>query len=106
VKQTPSGAPPAVTSEARLTHRVDAEYPDSALRKGVEGYVEVSFTITAQGTVTNVAVVSADPVDVFDRAAIEAVRHYRYDPRTVNGQPVESQTHVRLRFKPVENAGH
>jgi protein TonB len=106
VNPTPSGAPAAVTSEPRLTRRVDPEYPDGALRKGIEGYVEVSFTITAQGTVTNVAVVTADPVDVFDRAAIEAVRRYRYDPRMVNGQPVESQSHVRLHFKPADNAGH
>ena len=85
--------------EAKLEHREAPQYPVAAARKGIEGYVEVSFTITDQGTVTNVAVVSADPADVFERAAVEAVRQWRYDPRLVDGLAVESQSQARLQFK-------
>ncbi len=91
--------PPHVTQEAQLTKRVAPEYPESAFRKGIEGSVEVSFTITNQGAVTNVSVVSADPPEVFDRAAIEAVRRWRYEPKFVDGQPVESPSQVHLQFK-------
>jgi protein TonB len=46
-----------------------------------------------------VAVVKAEPAEVFDHAATEAVRRWRYDPRTVDGQPVESESQVHLQFK-------
>jgi periplasmic protein TonB len=78
---------------------VAPDYPATALRKGIQGYVDLRFTITPQGTVTNVAVVGADPTEVFDHAAAEAVRRWRYDPRTLDGRPVESQSQVRLQFK-------
>jgi TonB family protein len=90
---------PVVTAEAQLTRRVAPDYPATALRKGIQGYVDLRFTITPQGTVTNVAVVGADPTEVFDHAAAEAVRRWRYDPRTLDGRPVESQSQVRLQFK-------
>jgi TonB family protein len=96
---TAKSAVPTVTADAQLTRRVAPEYPDSALRKGIEGYVDVQFTITAQGTVRDVAVVSSDPAEVFNRAATDAVRRWRYDPRVIDGQPVDTQSQVRLQFK-------
>ena len=96
---TSGGMPPPVTAEAQLTRRVPPEYPETAIRKGIEGYVDLHFTITPQGTVTQVAVVNADPADVFDHAATDAVRRWHYDPRVVDGQPVESQSQVRLQFR-------
>ena len=89
-----------------MTRRVAPDYPDSAMRKGIQGYVDVQFTITAQGNVTNVAVVSSDPGEVFNRAATDAVRRWRYDPRVVDGQPVDSQSQVRLQFKLNQSLSH
>lgn len=99
-------APASVTVDAQLTHRVEAQYPEAALRNGVQGYVDVQFTITAQGTVTNVAVVRSAPDDIFDRAAVDAVSRWRYDPRVVDGRPVESQSHARVRFKLDSSLSH
>ena len=97
---------PVATVEAQLTQRVPPQYPESALRNGVQGYVDVHFTITTDGTVTNVAVVSSDPTDVFNRAATDAVRQWRYQPRVVDGRPVESQSQVRLQFKLDSSVSH
>jgi periplasmic protein TonB len=94
-----SSVSPTVTAEAQLTHRVEAQYPDSALRGGIQGYVDVQFTITSEGTVTNVAVVHSDPGDIFNRAAVDAVSRWRYDPRIVDGRAVESRSQARVRFK-------
>ena len=107
--QTParaSSGPPTVTSEAQLTRRVEAQYPDSALRKGIQGYVDVQFTITPRGTVTHVAVVRSDPGDVFNHAAVDAVSQWRYDPRVVDGRAVESQSKARVRFKLDSSLSH
>ena len=94
-----SGGIPIVTAEPILTRRISPDYPDSAVRKGVEGSVDVRFTITVKGTVEDVTVVQADPPEVFDRAAVEAVKRWRYDPKTVDGVATQSHAQVRLQFK-------
>jgi len=73
-------------------------YPPQAFRQGVEGWVEVEYTVTERGATTDVEVVAAEPRGVFDDAAISAVAGWRYRPRIVNGQPVAQRTSVTLRF--------
>jgi len=67
--------------------RVPPQYPRSALRRGIEGWVILEFDITKEGTVTNARVVQADPEGIFDRAAKNAVEKFKYKPRVVNGKP-------------------
>jgi TonB family protein len=94
-----SAAPPSDTQEPRLIQQVAADYPPEAARKGIEGSVDVSFTISPQGKVSDVTVVGAVPSDIFNRAAIAAVRRWKYEPKTVNGVPVEAHQQLRLQFK-------
>lgn len=68
--------------------RVDPLYPARAQARGVEGSVHLRFTITPQGTTTDIEVLEADPPGYFERAATNAVRKYRYKPKIVNGVPV------------------
>ena len=63
------------------------EYPQRALARGIEGWVLVSFTIAATGTVADPMVVDASPPGVFDAAALRAVMRYRYRPQIVAGVP-------------------
>src|SRR5688572_2339547 len=57
--------------------RVEPQYPPQAAKRGLEGWVQLRFTITTAGTVSEVAVVkSSNPV--FERAAMEAVRKWKY----------------------------
>jgi protein TonB len=69
--------------------RINPDYPPSALRRELEGWVQVQFTITAAGTVKNATVVDAEPRDVFDDAALKAIARWRYNPKVENGAPVE-----------------
>ena len=94
-----SAAPPPDTQEARLVQHIAAEYPQDAARKGIEGSVDVSFTVTSQGKVTDVLVLDAVPSEIFNRSAVAAVRRWKYDPKTINGVPVESHQQLRLQFK-------
>ena len=94
-----SGASPSVTQDARLIKHVSAEYPPSAASRGMEGVVDVSFTVSKDGSVSDAMVVHADPPDVFNRSAIAAVRRWKYEPKTVNGVPVEAHVQLRLQFK-------
>jgi protein TonB len=62
-------------------------YPARALARGVEGYVDMSFTVTLTGTVEN-PVVLYSTNSLFDRSAIQAVLRFKYKPRVVDGVPV------------------
>ena len=64
-------------------------YPREAQMKGLEGWVQVEFTITATGTVKNPRVTQAQPPRVFNREAIRAVLKFKFKPRIVNGVAVE-----------------
>ena len=69
--------------------RVAPQYPRRALSRGIEGWVEVEFTISKLGTVVNPQVTDADPPSIFDRAAIKAVQGWKYKPKIENGNAVE-----------------
>ncbi len=88
-----------VVKDARLVRQVDPEYPRDARREGVEGSIDLRFTVKADGKVADIEVVQATPADTFDREAIAAVRRWRYEPRREDGVPVDSRTRVRLEFK-------
>jgi protein TonB len=95
----PDMAPGIVAADAmnRVAAR-DPVYPAQALREGTRGWVELEFTITANGSVRDIDVVAAEPQGVFDAAASAAVADWRYKPRVVNGQPVAQRSRVTLRF--------
>jgi protein TonB len=92
-----------VVKEARVVRQVDPEYPRDAMLDGVEGSIELRFTVTAQGQVEDIEVVTADPPQTFDRAATTALRRWRYEPRREDGVAVDSRTRVRLEFKLEKN---
>ena len=69
--------------------RVNPDYPQRALTRGLEGWVQVQFTITPAGSVKDAVVVDAQPNDVFDDAALKAIARWRYNPKVENGAPVE-----------------
>lgn len=68
--------------------RVAPVYPARALSRGLEGYVDMSFTVTTAGTVKD-PVVMFSTSSLFERAAIRAVLKFKYKPRVVDGVPVE-----------------
>jgi len=80
--------------------RVDPEYPPRAKQQGIEGWVELEFTISPVGTVQDAVVIASKPSYVFDRAALRAVRKWRYNPKTEDGVAVARKgVQVRLRFE-------
>ena len=92
-------AAPADTFEPHIIQRVNPEYPREAERRGIEGAVDVTFTVSPEGKVSDVIIVNAEPSDIFDRAAVDAVRRWRYEPKKVGGMPVEAHLQARVQFK-------
>jgi protein TonB len=82
--------------------RIAPDYPPRALSRGLEGWVQVQFTITATGTVKDPVVVNADPKNIFDDAALKAIARWRYNPRVEGGVAVERvgvQTIIRFQLE-------
>lgn len=54
-------------------------YPQLALQRGIEGQVVVEFSLASDGGVIDLRLVKATPAGVFDQAALEAMRGWRYN---------------------------
>jgi TonB family protein len=80
----------------QLVHRVPPVYPAAALRMRIQGTVVLNVTIAADGSVTAVQPVSGQPM--LRESAIAAVRQWRYRPAMLNGEPVQSNSEIELKF--------
>ena len=72
----------------------DLVYPAEAKADGVEGRVVVRYDVTAAGTVANAVVIESEPPGVFDDAALDAVRSWRFRPMVDRGEVVLAPARV------------
>lgn len=82
--------------EAALIHRVDPVYPMIARTSHTTGEVKLRATISTDGTIKDWQVLSGNPI--FFRDTIAAIRQWRYKPTLLNGEPVEVETLITVRF--------
>lgn len=101
VNLSPAGGFAAPTdTDVQPLVRVPPVYPARAQGRGIEGWVEVEFSILPDGSVADPRVVQADPPSMFDRAALSSILKWRYKPQTVNGEPVRRNgVRVVISFK-------
>jgi len=83
-------------ADARLDRKVEPEYPTKALDAGIQGDVILNVLIGKNGKVKDIKVASGN--SVLARAAVSAVKHWRYEPWASGGNSVETQTTVSFRF--------
>lgn len=70
--------------------RTSPSYPSRALQRGIEGFVELSFTVNRFGSVIDPVVINAMPEGIFDRSALQSISRWKYSPAMNNGEPVET----------------
>jgi protein TonB len=80
-------------------NKLDVQYPARALQTNVEGWVELGYTVGADGAVTNVKVLNAAPPRVFEASASKAVSHLRYQPVIQGGKAIAVGTQVRIVYR-------
>jgi protein TonB len=80
------------------TRYVAPKFPDVARARGIDGWVDLRFVVGTDGAVSDVDVVGAQPAGVFEQAALDAVRHWRYQPVMQDSHAVTQRARVRLRF--------
>lgn len=82
--------------------RTPPDYPPAALERKLEGWVQLNFTIAANGAVEDVTVVDSDE-PLFEPAAVRALSSWKYLPRVVAGKRVAAhdvQTIIRFAMAP------
>src|SRR6185369_2486904 len=84
-------------SQGLVVKRVQPLYPPQARQIRLEGKVELQANISKSGSISSVKQLSGDPV--LGRAAMDAVRQWKYKPYFLNGEPVEVDTQVTVNFK-------
>jgi periplasmic protein TonB len=84
----------AAANAPKVVKKVPPEFPNEAAKKGINtGVVKAKMTIEANGTVSGVEIVEAEPKRIFDRAVTEALKEWKFEPG-------EKTTHeVKLVFK-------
>ncbi len=84
-------------SEGMIVKKVQPIYPAQARQMHLEGTVELQANISQSGSISQVKQLTGSPI--LGRAAIDAVRLWKYKPYYLNGQPVEIQTQITVNFK-------
>jgi len=105
---TPTAAPPIISAnpdqwlqamDLPRSREVAPDYPSQAFINGIEGWVDVDFTISPEGVPDNLRVRDSSPRRVFDRAALDSVRQWRFEPILDNGVAVSRRATLRVRFQ-------
>ncbi|MFZ0226260.1 MAG: energy transducer TonB [Mycobacterium sp.] len=95
----PTIARPLIVShlaEANLINHVQPNYPSIARMARIQGTVELRAIISKTGSIENLTVISGHAMLV--QAALQAVRQWRYRPYLLNGEPIEVETDITVKF--------
>lgn len=98
-KQRSAPDPATLGANLKRVRAPAPDYPESALAQRITGSVILEYTVDTRGETRDIHVVEASPPGVFDQAAMNAVKHWRYAPMVVNGTAVDVPVRTRMRFE-------
>ena len=75
------------------------KYPERALKRELSGWVDVYFTVSANGDTVAIEVNQSEPQSVFDRAAVDAVEKWKFKPVEYRGRVIDQRAAARLVFQ-------
>jgi protein TonB len=101
IRQRKAGGDALQMPEQSLTrlNKLDVQYPTRALQSNIEGWVELAYTVGADGNVSNIKVLSASPPRTFEASATKAVSHLRYQSVIQGGKAISVGTQVRIVYR-------
>lgn len=81
--------------------KVSPTYPEVAREEKIQGKVILQAVVDLDGSVTKIKVEDSEPegYEPFIKSAVEAVRHWRYEPATLDGEPVAVYFTLKMEFK-------
>ena len=91
-------AKPIPASALKIASYVKPNYPQRALERGIEGWVDVEFTVQPDGSTANVTVAAASHDSYFRREAVAAVEQWKFEPRVFMNRAIAQRSYTRIRF--------
>ena len=85
-------------SELTVKKQVAPAYPRGAQSKGMQGWVEIEFTVTEEGDVRD-AKPRNSSASIFEGTAISAINRWRFEPVVEDGRPVPVRGVVKFTFR-------
>ena len=95
--EKPQAQVSAEVMEKLLVHRVEPAYPAEARKANLQGIIALDIVVGRDGSVVNMRALNGP--DVLARAAMDALRWWRFEPYRVNGEPAVVETTVAVEFK-------
>ena len=81
-----------------LVKETKPKYTEGAMRRRVEGVVELKVVVRKDGTVRDDVTVTRSLDSELDEEAIKAVRQWEFKPGTKDGDPVNVQVNIEMSF--------
>jgi TonB family protein len=88
---------PTEVMQKLLVHRVDPIYPAEARKDNLQGIIALDIFVSQDGSVVGMRALNGP--DVLSKAAMDALRWWKFSPYRVNGEPVEIETTVAVEFR-------
>lgn len=88
-----------VDVKPKVQSRPPLEYPAEAAKDGIKGYVVINMLIGKDGNVEIAKVLESQPAGIFDNAALNAVRSWRFSPAMYKAKPVKMWAQQKIRFQ-------
>jgi iron complex outermembrane recepter protein len=98
VSESSAQTPESTVTPPEVVQRVDAVYPPQALAARQEGLVTLLVTVQEDGSVGDVQVAESAG-ELFDQAATNAVRQWRFTPARRGDTPIVSRIRIPFRFQ-------
>ncbi len=95
--EKPQAQVPAEVMEKLLIHRVEPLYPAEARRANLQGVIALDIVVGRDGSVVSMHALNGP--DVLVRAAMDALRWWKFEPYRLNGEPAVVETTVAVEFK-------
>jgi len=95
--ENPRAQVPAAVMEKLLVHRVQPGYPAEARKEGLEGTIALNIVVGRDGAVLRMRALNGP--DILARAAMDALRWWKFEPYRINGEPAVVETTVAVEFK-------
>jgi TonB family protein len=91
-------AKPLPASALTIQSYVAPVFPRAATQRGVEGWVDLEFTVSADGSTRDISVADGSHERMFRAEAIAAVQQWRFEPRVFMDRAIDQRVHARVRF--------
>lgn len=88
-----------VDTPPRPVQQTPMEFPKKLQDKGIEGHVVLSVLVNKTGNIERVKVIESKPPGVFDQAALDGIRQWRFEPATYKGEAVSLWIRQKVRFE-------